>query len=230
MLSAVATQAAKQVSRTEGVTVYMTLLATLGVLLSRQSGNDVIDIATLVANRTRRETESLVGLLLNTLVFRVDLSGNPTFGQLLHRVREVVLDGYQHQDVPFEYLFDPATRPDVARQLRPPQVLFTYQRLAADAWRLPGVTGASPDLSGDGDDGEGALRVSTFDLIVAVDGTGDGLEAALTYKPEVLEPKAAAQLLASFEQVCASLCGEIETRLSVPETWKEPSHGFSSTQ
>src|SRR5256712_13167140 len=80
----------------------MTLLAAFQVLLGRYSGQDDVVVGTPIANRNRLEVDSLIGCFVNTLVLRADLSGPPTFRELLGRVREVALDAYEHQDLPVE--------------------------------------------------------------------------------------------------------------------------------
>ena len=93
--------ALNELSRREGATLFMTLLAAFQALLHRYTGQDDIVVGTNVANRNRTEVEGLIGCFINNLALRTDLSGNPTFRELL-RVRDVALDAYAHQDVPFE--------------------------------------------------------------------------------------------------------------------------------
>jgi non-ribosomal peptide synthetase component F len=95
-----------ELSRREDATSFMTLLAAFYVLLYRYTGETDIVVGTPVANRNRRELESLIGFFVNTLALRVDLSGNPTFRELLVRVREVSLGAFAHQDLPFEMLVE----------------------------------------------------------------------------------------------------------------------------
>jgi amino acid adenylation domain-containing protein len=101
-LSEELTNGLKDLSRREGVTLFMTLLATLDLLLSRHTGQDDIIVGSTIAGRSRPETDGLIGFFINALALRTDLSGNPTFPELLKRVREVCLDAYTHQDLPFE--------------------------------------------------------------------------------------------------------------------------------
>src|SRR5262249_34162448 len=100
-----------QLSRREGVTLFMTLLAAFHVLLHRYTGQDDQVVGSFVANRNRVEIEPLIGCFANTLVFRNDVAGDPTFLDLLARVREGTLEAYAHQDLPFEKLVE-EIRPD----------------------------------------------------------------------------------------------------------------------
>lgn len=103
-LSAALTQGLKTLSQQQNVTLFMTLLAALKVLFHRYSGQDDIVVGTAIAGRNRQEVENLIGFFVNTLALRTDLSGTPTFRQLLSRVSEVCLSAYAHQDLPFEKL------------------------------------------------------------------------------------------------------------------------------
>jgi amino acid adenylation domain-containing protein len=101
-LSEELTKGLKDLSRREGVTLFMTLLAVLDILLSRHTGQEDIIVGSTIAGRNRPETDRLIGFFINALALRIDLSGNPTFSELLKRVREVCLDVYTNQDLPFE--------------------------------------------------------------------------------------------------------------------------------
>ncbi len=89
-------------SRQEGITLFMTTLATFLVMLRRYTGQDDLCLGTAVANRRMRETEKLIGMIVNNLVLRTDLSGNPTFRELLGRVRQVSLEAFANEDLPFD--------------------------------------------------------------------------------------------------------------------------------
>ena len=105
-LPASAAQAVRLLCRREAATPFMTLLAVFQALLGRYTGQDDIAVGAPIANRNRREIEDLLGFFVNSLVMRASLAGNPTFRELLQRVRNVALDAYAHQDLPFEKLVD----------------------------------------------------------------------------------------------------------------------------
>ena len=96
----------KQLSRQQGVTLFMTLLTAFNILLHRYSGQDDLVIGSPIANRNWTETEGLIGFFVNTLILRNNLSGNPTFLELLKKVKEVTSGAYKHQDLPFAFLVE----------------------------------------------------------------------------------------------------------------------------
>jgi non-ribosomal peptide synthetase component F len=129
----------KEISRREGVTMFMTLLAGFQVLLGLWTGQEDIVVGTDVANRTRPETQGLIGFFVNQLVLRTDLRGGPSFREVLRRVREMTLGAYAHQDLPFEKLVqDIGANRDVNRN---PffEVKFALQD-AMEAIISPGLT------------------------------------------------------------------------------------------
>ena len=129
-----------QLSRQHDVTLYMTLLAAFQTLLFRYSGQQDILVGTPIAGRTAVEVENLIGLFVNTLVMRGDLSGNPTFSELLKRVREVALDAYAHQDLPFEKLVE-ELQPERNLSYSPLfQVMFILQNTPNQALHLADLT------------------------------------------------------------------------------------------
>src|SRR4028118_1433592 len=130
----------KTLSRKEEVTLFMTLLAAFQTLLYRYTNQDDIVVGTDVANRNRGETEPLIGFFVNLLVLRTSLSGNPTFRELLRRVRQVALDAYAHQDLPFAKLVE-AVRPDRTASTTPLfQVLFVLQNTPMPTWEFSDLT------------------------------------------------------------------------------------------
>jgi hypothetical protein len=138
-LSPELTAALNELTRREGVTLFMTLLACWQLLLARYTGEEDIVIGSPIANRNRAEVEGLIGLFVNILVLRTQVFGELTFLELLARVREVCLGAYAHQDLPFEWV---AEQLRSERELnRPPmvQVLFQLQNMPYQELRLPGL-------------------------------------------------------------------------------------------
>src|SRR5215210_5592379 len=118
----------------------MTLLAGFAALLNRCAGQDDVVVGTPVAGRGRAETEGLIGAFINALAIRVNLSGDPTFRELIGRVRSVLLGAFTHQDMPFEKLLEalqPARQPGRAPLF---QVVFNYLQAPAPDIELPGLT------------------------------------------------------------------------------------------
>ena len=127
-------------ARREGATLYMTLLATLDVLLHRWTGQRDVVVGTSVSNRGRVETEGLMGFFINALVLRVEVAEEAPFTTLLERVREVCLGAYAHQDMPFERLVQELS-PDPDPSRAPLfQVIFTMQNAPVRAAGLPGLS------------------------------------------------------------------------------------------
>ena len=137
-------QALNVLSRQEGATLFMTLLAAFNILLYRYSGQADIVVGAPIANRNRTETENLIGLFLNNLPLRADLSGNPSFQDLLKQVRQTALEGYSNQDIPFEKILE-ALRPE-RDQSRTPifQVFLNLLTQQESKLNLPGITVETP--------------------------------------------------------------------------------------
>jgi hypothetical protein len=140
VLSEPLSEAVKALSRRENVTLFMTLLAAFKTVLCRYAGNPDIVLTSPVAYRDHPELEDLIGYFNNRVVLRTDLSGDPTFRQLLWRVREVVLGAFEHQDLPFEKMIDnlvsnqnPAPSPSL-------QISFNMLNVPHHALKLPGLT------------------------------------------------------------------------------------------
>jgi amino acid adenylation domain-containing protein len=158
-----------RLSQTSGVTLQMTLLAAFQTLLSRYSGQHDIAVGVPVAGRSHADLEDLIGFFVNTIVLRTDLSADPTFQELLGRVRQVSLAAYDHQDLPFEKLVE-ELRPE--RQLsRSPlfQVMFQLQNFVGEGLALPNLTVSGLDMSGERDQ-----AFSNLDIVLALSPGADG--------------------------------------------------------
>src|SRR6476620_1372497 len=125
--------------RSEGATLFMTLLGAFQVLLGTYAGSEDVVVGSPIAGRTRGEVEELIGLFLNTLVLRTDLGGDPSFREVLRRVREATLGAYAHQEVPFEKLVA-ELQPERSLSHSPLfQVMFTLQDAGDGGAALPGL-------------------------------------------------------------------------------------------
>ncbi|MFC7519066.1 amino acid adenylation domain-containing protein, partial [Herbaspirillum sp. GCM10030257] len=133
------TQDLKDLSARHGTTLFMTLLAGWAALLSRLSGQDDLVIGTPMANRTQAEVEPLIGLFLNTLALRIDLSGSPSTADLLQRVKAHALEAQQHQDLPFEQVVEIVNPPRSLAHSPLFQVTFTWNNNEAGELKMPGL-------------------------------------------------------------------------------------------
>jgi len=196
----------------ERCTPFMVLLTLFGILLSRYGAGEDIPVATPVANRTRQETEALIGLFFNTLVLRLDLSGQPGFLELLGRTRKMAIGAYDHQDLPFEQLVEDL-RP-VRDPSRNPlaQVLFQLhsERPGLGKLDLPGIT-ATPF--------EFTWTTSRLDLEWHLRETAGTFTGIVTYATELFERETIANLIRDFAVLAAAVAAAPDcSLLDVPLT------------
>ncbi|WGV25108.1 non-ribosomal peptide synthetase [Halotia branconii] len=171
-------QALVNFSRQQGATLYMTLFTAFVTLLYRYTGSDDIVVGTPIANRDRIEIERLIGYFANTLVLRTDLSGNPSFKQLLHRVRQLTLEAYAHPDLPFEELVK-VLQPQRDLSYTPLfQVMFVLQNGVTSQAELTGLT-VSPLATG--------RTTAKFDLTLLMQNTSQGLVAVWQYNTDLFD-------------------------------------------
>jgi alpha-ketoglutarate-dependent taurine dioxygenase len=201
------TKSLEDLSRREGVTLFMTLLAAWQTLFSRYSGQEDIVIGTDIAGRTRVETEALIGFFVNQLVLRTDLSGNPTFLKLLGRVREAVLGAYAHQDVPFEKLVE-VINPDRSHSRTPLfQAKLTLHNAPKPTIELPGLTLEAIDDSDE-------LKTAKFDLLLNFVESESGLRGALNYSTELFRRSTIIRMIEHLERLLRSIMAQPEALLS----------------
>jgi amino acid adenylation domain-containing protein len=201
----------QQFAREGGTTPFMGVLGALNLLLAQLLGTDEIWIGTLCANRNPK-TEDVIGLFVNTVIVRTDISGDPTFNQLLSRVRSVMLEALEHQALPFERLLDEINkRLDLAGT---PlfQVLFIAQNVPTPAMRLQGLI-VEP-LVNPKKTVEISVRPSTFDLIVEVAPIKKELNLIWRYNADLFEPHTIETILTHFDTLLASVLKHPERRLS----------------
>ncbi|MFZ0750089.1 MAG: amino acid adenylation domain-containing protein, partial [Pyrinomonadaceae bacterium] len=199
--------ALRDLSRRQGVTIYMTLLTAFAVLLHRYTGETEIVIGTPIANRNRMEIEGLIGFFVNTLALRAELDGNPKFGELLGRVREVVLGAYAHQDVPFERVVE-EIKPDRDLSRSPIfQVMFAWENAPDEELELEGVR-----ISYEG------IRAETakYDLGMTMwEQTRSGeIEGVLDYVTDMYDEKRMKSMSEHFVTLLENIVADPQDRLS----------------
>src|SRR5579864_6698867 len=201
-LSSGLSAALQAVGRREGTTLFMTLLAAFGVLMSRHAGQPDLLVGTPIANRQRVETEDLIGLFANTLVLRCDLRGGadgPSVQALLARIRETTLAAYAHQDLPFARLVEELS-PARNLALTPLfQVMFLLDNTPSSELRLQDVRAAPVDI---------AAAAANFDLVLGMAAGGASLEGGIQYRRELWEPATIRRLAGHWETLLAGFAGD----------------------
>jgi acyl-CoA synthetase (AMP-forming)/AMP-acid ligase II len=211
-LPASVTEAVKQFSRREGGTLFMALVAALKALLHRYSGEDDLCLATNVANRNRAGTEGLIGPLANTVILRTGLGGDPTVREVMRRVRDTTLKAYAHQDLPFEVVAETLER---ERGLDPAQ-LAQVMILLHNAALRPEVSAGRALAFEEADPGMPMplVTTTTYDVILVLRETAQGLVGSCIYKPHLFGVKSIDHLLADFETILERMVEEPERRIS----------------
>ncbi|CAM4336662.1 non-ribosomal peptide synthetase [Corallococcus exiguus] len=204
-LSPALTQALKALGQREGRTLFVTLLSAFNVLLSRYTGQDDIVVGTPIAGRPRAEVEGLIGLFVNMLALRSDLSGKPTFKELLNRVHESTLDAYAHQDIPFERLVD-ALKPERHLSHSPIfQVMFVLQNAPMPALEAPGlVIEAKPVDTG----------TTKYDLSLLLVDLPQGLRVIAEYSTDLFERSTAERLLGHYLTLLEGIVAQPDVPIS----------------
>jgi amino acid adenylation domain-containing protein len=197
-----------QLSRQAEVTLFMTLLAGFQALLSRYSGQEQIVVGTDIANRTTTETECLIGFFINLLALRTDLSGNPTFRELLRRVRETALGAYAHQDTSFDRLVE-ELQPERTLAYNPIfQVVLVMQPAATTVRSLAGLELSLFEMP---------APMSKYDLGVFVVERPEALACHWLYNPELFERSTVQRMARQFETLLTNAVAEPDARLSTLE-------------
>jgi amino acid adenylation domain-containing protein len=203
-LSTRLTDALKSLSRQEDVTLFVTLFATFNMLLLRYTGQEDILVGTPIANRNRPEIEGLIGFFVNMLVLRSDLSGNPTFRELLRRVKETAIDAYEHQDLPFEKLVEELNpQRDVGRS---PvfQVIFSYLNAPMQSLELDGLKPSRLEYRAGG---------AKFDLELYLEESDEGLAGWFSYNADLFEEARIARMVGHYKKLLEEVVSDPEGRL-----------------
>ncbi|MET8747186.1 amino acid adenylation domain-containing protein [Streptomyces sp. NPDC004728] len=206
---------ARRLAHDTGASLFMTLLAVFQVVLSRYSGQEDIAVGTPIAGRNRAEIEDMVGFFVNTLVMRTDLSGDPTFTELIDRVKDTALGAYDHQDLPFERLVEElAPQRDLSRN---PlfQTMFVLQNTPDNqSWELPGLSVRQLDV---------AAQESKFDFtFYATEADDGGLDGTIVYSTDLFDEATMVRLAGHFETLLGAAAHAPTARLSALEMLTAP--------
>jgi amino acid adenylation domain-containing protein len=211
----------RSLGQAEGATLFMTLLAAFAALLARYSGQEDILVSTPIAGRTRSETERLIGFFVNTLVLRTDLSGDPSFRELLRRVREVALGAYSHQELPFEKLVDELQPDRNASSSLLFQVMFVLQNAPHESLQIPGLRINAVPVE---------VETSKFDMTLTLTENGDVVVGSLQYNTDLFDASTISRFMQHFHQVLHAASSQPDLPLSqLPLLSPEELHQLLST-
>ncbi|HEY7559872.1 MAG TPA: amino acid adenylation domain-containing protein [Candidatus Binatia bacterium] len=226
----------KELSRHEGVTLFMTLLAAFKILLSRYSGREDVVVGSTIAGRNRPETEGLIGFFINALPLRTDLSGNPSFLELLRRIREVCLGAYTHQELPFEKIVEAIT-PNRDLSGNPFfQVMFNMADVSERVLQLQGCEVTKESFF----DPE-----AKFDITLYAPEKDGIIELAIVYSADLFSDLRIAFMLEQFSLLLSQIAEKPDARIgefslllpftrallpdpreSLDDTWEGPIHAY----
>lgn len=212
-LSKTLTQGIKTLSRQEGVTLFVTLFTTFTCLLYYYTSQEDIVVGTAVANRNYAEIEELIGFFVNQLVLRTDLTGNPTFGELLEQVREVALEAHAHQDLPFETLVKAMKLERDSSRNPLFQIKFVFQNTPTSDLNLSEL---NINLIGVNNE------TTKFDLLLNMEETEQGLSGSLQYNTTLYKSTTITRFLEQFETLLSHIVVQPNIRLNtIKETLAE---------
>jgi amino acid adenylation domain-containing protein len=207
----------RALGRARGATLYMTLLAAFKVLLARTTGADDIVVGGTTAGRSRPELENLIGFFVNTVALRTDLSGDPTFSDVVDRARHTALDAYEHQDAPFDKVVERMAPPRDLGRSPLVQVAFDFQEHMAAPADLGGLV-ACTDLGGYSGADYGALYggvAARLDVELFVVEAGDGsLQASLVYATDLYDRSSMVRLAGDYRSLLEAVVADPERRIS----------------
>ncbi|MBW4508478.1 MAG: amino acid adenylation domain-containing protein [Scytonematopsis contorta HA4267-MV1] len=195
----------KALSQQSGATLFMSLLAAFATLLSRYSGQEDVVIGSPIANRNRSEIESLIGFFVNTLVLHAQLEGNPTFVELLERVRSMTLAAYEHQDLPFEKLVE-ELQPERSLSHTPLfQVMFALQNAPMGKLELPDLTMTPLKMESVN---------ARFDLTLLMEETETGLTGEFVYNKDLFDAATISRMAGHFQILLEGIVSNSQQRVA----------------
>jgi amino acid adenylation domain-containing protein len=195
----------KALSLREGATLFMAVLAAFKALVCRLADQTDIIVGAPIAGRNRFETEGMIGFFVNTLVLRSDLSGNPTFRELLRRVHEICLDAYTHQDMPFEKLVEELNPERDLSRTPLFQVMFALQNMPEPNLELSGLTLSRMEIE---------VTKAKFDLEVQLRETGEGLKGIFLYNADLLDAATIERMAGHYRMILEGIVANPDLRLS----------------
>lgn len=194
----------RELSRQQDVTLFQTLLSAFFVLLHRYSAQDDICVGSPIANRNRKETEALIGFFVNTLVLRANLTGNPTFAELLQQVKQTTLGAYQHQDLPFEMLVE-TLQPERDMSHSPLfQAMFVMNNAPVEKLQLPNVELSLVEIEN---------KTTKFDLILNVTDGEETLKCKLEYNTDLFLPQTMDRFIGHYLTLLTEIAKQPQGRI-----------------
>ncbi|MBX8565050.1 amino acid adenylation domain-containing protein [Pseudomonas cichorii] len=199
----------KTLAQRQGVTLFVVLLASFKSLLHRYSGQTDIRVGGLIANRTRSETEGLIGCFINTQVLRSEVTAQTRFVDLLQTVRQAAMGAQSHQELPFDAVID-ALQPERSQSHNPLfQVMFNHQPVVADLLDKQLASGLRvTNLPAEQQAAAGRAHAAASDLMLATSGEGEQLNAAFTYATDIFDEATIARLAGHWRNLLASACAD----------------------
>jgi amino acid adenylation domain-containing protein len=199
------TRSLKELSRSEGVTLFMLLLAAFDVLLYRYTGQEDVVVGSPIANRTRAEVEGLIGFFVNTLALRVKMGGNPSFRELMGRVKEVALGAYAHQEMPFEKLVEELA-PEREMSHSPVfQVMLVLQNAPREELHLLGLKLSSVETNN---------HTAKFDLTLLLEDEDDCVRGELEYNADLFDEAMMQRMGGHLQTLLEAVAADAERSIS----------------
>ncbi len=193
-----------QLAKRTDTTLFMILISAFQVMLYRYTNQDDINIGTPIANRNRAEIEGLIGFFINTLVLRADLSGNPTFNELLQRTKKISLEAYQNQDVPFEDIVDKLKLERNLSHTALFQTMFVLNNARMEKLELTGAEFEVLDTD---------TSTTKFDLVLSITENDNILKGKLEYNTDLFKSFTIKKLIESFIKILSEVANNPDLKL-----------------